>query len=180
MAEEATIARPYANALFDVAKVSDGDLNTWTRMLGFAAAAASAEHVQDLLMRPNATADDKARTLISLCGDELDDRGRNLVHLLAQNKRLELLPEIATQFEDLRAKAQMTLDVEVTSAFDVTQSALQVLTTALERRFGREIKMTSRVDRTLVGGAVIRAGDTVIDGSVKGRLEKLREALARP
>ena len=91
-----------------------------------------------------------------------------------------MLPEIAAQFEALRAQAQMTLDVEVVAAFPLQAKTQQQLTDALHKRFGREIKMTSRTDPSLVGGAVIRAGDTVIDGSVRGRLDKLREALARP
>ena len=185
MAEDATIARPYANALFDVANAGGGreaaeQLDLWTHMLGFASAAVTADGVQDVLARPNATAEEKARTLINICGDALDDRGRNLLRLLAQNKRLTLLPEIASQFESLRAQAQMTLDVEVVSAYALGATTEQLLTTALHKRFGREIKMTSRVDAALVGGAVIRAGDTVIDGSVRGRLDKLREALTRP
>lgn len=184
MAEDATIARPYANALFDVANVAGRDRNAsldrWTQMLNFAAAAVVADGVQELLARPNATAEAKAQMLIDLCGDALDTHGKNLLQLLAQNKRLTLLPEITEQFEALRAQAQMTLDVEVVSAFELGEGAQQRLADALNKRFGREIKMTSRTDTALVGGVVIRAGDTVIDGSVRGRLDKLREALARP
>ena len=184
MAEDATIARPYAHALFDVANgtgaARDAQLDRWTGMLNFAAAAVTAEGVAEALSRPGATAEDKAGTLIGICGDALDDQGRNLVQLLAQNKRLALLPEIAAQFEALRAQAQMTLDVEVVAAYPLQAKTQQQLTDALHKRFGREIKMTSRTDPSLVGGAVIRAGDTVIDGSVRGRLDKLREALARP
>ena len=185
MAEDATIARPYAHALFDVAQSAGGtqsgdNLDRWTNMLAFAAAAVTADGVQAALARPNATAEEKARTLINICGDALDDHGRNLVRLLAQNKRLTLLPEIAEQFEVLRAQAQMTLDVEVISAYPLGATSEAQLTSALNKRFSREINMTSRIDASLVGGAVIRAGDTVIDGSVRGRLDKLREALTRP
>jgi F-type H+-transporting ATPase subunit delta len=174
MAEEATIARPYANALFDLAKVSPVELDRWSRILAYAAEAVGEASVADLLSRPDATTEQKARVLIDLCGDTLDDHGRNFIRLLSQNKRLDLVPEIAVQFEALRAAAEQTLDVEVISALPVSPALEQQLATALGRRFQREVKMS------LMGGAVIRAGDTVIDGSVRGRLEKLRESLARP
>jgi F-type H+-transporting ATPase subunit delta len=180
MAEEATIARPYANALFDLAKVSPVELDRWSRILAYAAEAVGEASVADLLSRPDATTEQKARVLIDLCGDTLDDHGRNFIRLLSQNKRLDLVPEIAVQFEALRAAAEQTLDVEVISALPVSPALEQQLATALGRRFQREVKMTSRIDASLMGGAVIRAGDTVIDGSVRGRLEKLRESLARP
>lgn len=180
MAEEATIARPYANALFELAKTSTVELDRWSRTLAFAAEAVAQPQVSELLSRPDATAEHKAGTLIDLCGDAVDDRGRNFIRLLAQNKRLELVPEVSVQFEALRAAAEQTLDVEVISAQPVTPELEQQLAAALGRRFQREVKMTSRVDPSLMGGAIIRAGDTVIDGSVRGRLDKLRESLARP
>ncbi len=179
MAEEATIARPYANALFELARSSAVELDRWSRMLAYAAEATAQPQVQEMLGRPDVTADHKALALADVCGDVIDDRGRNFVRLLAQNKRLELVPENAGLSEELRAAAEQTLDVEVVSAQPVTPALEQQLAAALSRRFQREVKMSSRVDTSLLGGAVIRAGDMVIDGSVRGRLDKLREALSR-
>lgn len=179
MAEEATVARPYASALFELVNTGTLELDRYSRLLAYAAEAVAQPQVAELLGQPETTAERKAATVIGLVSDVIDDRGRNFLNLLAQNKRLALVPEIAAQFEALRAAAEQTLDVEVVSAQAVTPELEQRLIDALRRRFQREVKMTSRVDPALMGGAVIRAGDTVIDGSVRGRLEKLRETLVR-
>lgn len=178
MAELATLARPYANAIFDVAK-RDGELDRWSRMLALLAAAVDEPVVRRLLGSPEVEESDKARRLVELCQDELSDRGRRVVQVLAANKRLELLPEIHELFEALRADEQATLDVIVTSAFELTDEQERRLGDALQRRFAKEINMTSQVDSSLIGGAIIRAGDTVIDGSVRGRLSKLAETINR-
>lgn len=178
MAELATLARPYANAAFDVAK-RDGDLDRWARMLALLAAAANDESVKVLLAAPDIEELSKAYRLADLCGDELNDRGRRFLQVLAGNKRLPLLPEIQEQFETLLAEEQATLDVTVTSAYALSDQELEKLSSALSRRFEREVSMTSEVDASLIGGAVIRAGDTVIDGSVRGRLQKLAESVQR-
>jgi F-type H+-transporting ATPase subunit delta len=102
-----------------------------------------------------------------------------LLEVLARNKRLQLLPEISKQYEMLRAQAEKSLEVEVISAFALEESERQRLVETLKKRFEREIQLTSRVDEQLMGGMVIRAGDTVIDGSVRGKLEKLAETLQR-
>jgi F-type H+-transporting ATPase subunit delta len=178
MAELATLARPYANAVFDVAR-SDADLDRWSQMLAMLAAAVEAPTVQRLLVSPEVEETEKARKLVEVCQDDLTDRGRRVVQVLAANKRLELLPEIRTQFEALRAEEQATLDVMITSAFPLTDDQQERLAEALVRRFNKEINMTSQVDSALIGGAIIRAGDTVIDGSVRGRLTKLAENINR-
>lgn len=178
MAELATLARPYANAAFDVAK-SDNDLDRWSRMLALLAAAADDESVQILLAAPDVEEMQKAYRLADICGDDLNDRGKRFVQVLAANKRLPLLPEIQTQFEGLRAEEQATLDVQVTSAFPLSEAELDKLKGALSKRFEREVSMSSDVDGSLIGGAIIRAGDTVIDGSVRGRLDKLSETIQR-
>jgi F-type H+-transporting ATPase subunit delta len=178
MAELATLARPYANAAFDVAK-SDGELDRWSRMLALLAAAADNETVQVLLSAPDVEEDQKAYRLSEICGSELNDRAKRFVQVLAANKRLPLLPEIQALFEALRAEEQATLDVSVASAYPLSEAEFEKLKTALSRRFDREVTMVSEVDASLIGGAVIRAGDVVIDGSLKGRLEKLRETIQR-
>jgi len=99
--------------------------------------------------------------------------------VLARNKRLHLLPEISAQYEMLRAQAESSLDVEVVSAYPLDDAERSRMVEVLKRRFERDIQLTSRVDANLMGGVVIRAGDTVIDGSVRGKLEKLAETLQR-
>ncbi len=178
MAELATLARPYAKAVFEVAR-SDGDLDRWSRMLALLAAAAENETVRTLLTSPNVEEVVKAEKIADLCADELTERGRRFLMVLARYKRLPLLPEIRALFEALRAEAQSTLDVTITSAYDLSGDELESLKSALSRRFQREITVRTDVDASLIGGAVIRAGDTVIDGSVRGRLAKLAETIQR-
>jgi F-type H+-transporting ATPase subunit delta len=132
-----------------------------------------------LLSAPDVEEDQKAYRLSEICGSELNDRAKRFVQVLAANKRLPLLPEIQALFEALRAEEQATLDVSVASAYPLSEAEFEKLKTALSRRFDREVTMVSEVDASLIGGAVIRAGDVVIDGSLKGRLEKLRETIQR-
>lgn len=178
MAELATLARPYANAAFDVAS-QDGELDRWSRMLSLLAVAVEDPKVRTLLADPEVEEVQKAYRLGEICGEELNDRGRRFLQVLAGNKRLELLPEVAEQFEERRAEAQSTLEVKVTSAFTLSDGEAEKLKSALARRFQREINLTSEVDASLIGGALIRAGDTVIDGSVRGKLNKLAEVVQR-
>lgn len=178
MAELATLARPYANAIFKIGK-QDRTLEAWSRTLAFLAAAANEDNVRRVLESPTVTDEQKAHTLAEVCREELSDKGRAMVAVLARNRRLPLLAEITEQFEALRAEEERTLDVEVIAAFELGAEQREELVQSLKRRFERDIELTSRVDPDLVGGAVIRAGDTVIDGSVRGRLNKLAEALQR-
>jgi F-type H+-transporting ATPase subunit delta len=178
MAELATLARPYANAVFAVAKQS-GELDRWSRMLEFLSVAAADSKMRSLLDAPEIGEEQKARQLIDICGDELNDRAKQFVRVLAGNRRLDLVGDIAELFEDLRAEEQQMLDVRVMSAFPLSDEESEQLRTALARRFDKEIQLTSDVDRSLIGGVLIRAGDVVIDGSVRGKLAKLQEMLQR-
>jgi F-type H+-transporting ATPase subunit delta len=178
MAEVATLARPYANAVFDIAKNSS-DLDRWSRMLGCLSAVAADDSVRQLLDAPEMPDEQKAFRLADICGDELDDRARKMIQVLARNKRLGLIGEIRDQFEELKAQDEKVLDVEVVSARPLSAEQEERLRSALAERYQREVTMSSRVDEHLLGGAVIRAGDTVIDGSVRGKLNKLAETLQR-
>jgi F-type H+-transporting ATPase subunit delta len=178
MAEQATLARPYANAVFDLAR-SGNALDRWSRALSLLAAAGDEPAIRRLIDAPDQSAEVKAAKLVDVLGDELDDQGRNLVRLLARNKRLDLLREIHEQFEARKAEAERVLDVEVVSAFDLTAEQSERLRDVLQRRFSKEINLSGRVDPDVLGGVVIRAGDTVIDGSIRGRLGKLAETLQR-
>lgn len=178
MAELATLARPYAHAVFDIAKTG-GRFPQWSRALALLAAAVSDSRIREMLEAPSLTSEQKAHKLIELCRDELDDRGRRFVHVLARNRRLALLPEISENFEALRAEQERILDAEVISAFPLDATEEAALRRALETRYARTVQLTARVDQDLIGGAIVRAGDTVIDGSIRGKLDKLSEALRR-
>ena len=178
MAEFATLARPYANAAFDVAK-SAGRLEEWSRGLNLLALAGEDPNLKAMIQSPTATTAEKAFKLAELFRDDLLDSVRQFVHVLAENKRLSLLAEITTQFEVRRAEEARTLDVEVTTAVPLSDSEQNRFQEILECRFEQQINLTTAVDETIIGGAHIRAGDTVIDGSLRGRLAKLGEAFAR-
>ena len=178
MAELATLARPYANAVFDIAKGA-GALDGWSRMLGCLGAVAADAGVRQLLESPEMPDEQKAFRLADICGDELDDRARKMIQVLARNKRLGLIGEIRDQFEELKAQNEKVLEVEVVSARPLSAEQEESIRGALANRYQREVTMSSRVDEQLLGGAVIRAGDTVIDGSVRGKLDKLAETLQR-
>ena len=178
MAELATLARPYANAVFDLAK-SSNTLDQWSHMIAVLATASTHEKVRQMLDSPDLPAEAKAHRLVSICGDVLNDRARNLVRLLARNKRLNVIEEIREQFEARKAEEERVLDVEVITAYELSAEQSGRLREALRRKFEREVNLTGRVDRDVLGGAVIRAGDTVIDASLRGRLDRLAESLQR-
>jgi F-type H+-transporting ATPase subunit delta len=176
MAQLTTLARPYAKAAFSTAE-SSGQLDVWSKGLGVLNAVAQQPRVAAFLADPSRNTGQQAQTLIDLCGGELDAKVQNFVLVLAANKRLGLLSEIVALFEQLKADRERTVDVDVVSAFPFDGAAEQQLATVLKQKLQREVKLSTRVDSTLIGGVVVRAGDTVIDNSVRGRLKKLAEAM---
>lgn len=176
MAELATIARPYANAVFTLAK-RESALDRWSSMLNVLAATTQHPTISALLDSPDMAGNAKAFRLAEVCGDELDDRGKKFLQSLADNDRLGLIGEIQTQFETLRAEEEKSLDVEVVSAYELSESQSAALKASLNSKFQKEITIETRVDASLIGGAVVRAGDVVIDGSIRGKLAKLAETL---
>ncbi len=177
MAELATLSRPYARAAFDQA-VSSDKLQSWSEALQVLGAVSQHEKVQALYNSPSLTAEEQAGAVITVCGDTLDSKMQNLVKLLAENGRLSLLPEVSSQFEQLKANRERTVDVEIASAFEVDSSTEQRLAEALKKKLDRSVNVVSTVDKELLGGVLIRAGDLVIDGSVRGKLRKLAEAMS--
>jgi F-type H+-transporting ATPase subunit delta len=176
MAELSTLARPYAKAAFEFAD-SAGDLASWSQSLALAAAVAQQPNVVQLLSSPSVTADQQVTALIGICGDVLSAQGKNFLTVLSENRRLQLLPEISQQFDILKANREKAVDVEVTAALELDADQQQTLSDALSAKLQRKVNMQVRLDKSLLGGAVIRAGDTVIDGSIRGRLAKLAESL---
>ena len=177
MAEKATIARPYARAAFEYAH-SRGRLAAWSELLAVAASVTGDARVQVLIQNPTVSTDQVAELVSGIAGERADAEGRNFVRVLAANRRLGLLPEIIAIYEQLRSEVENTLDVHVTTAFALDAAQQARLSAALAKRFGREVRLHETVDATLVGGAVVRAGDLVIDGSLKGRLEQLAAQMA--
>jgi F-type H+-transporting ATPase subunit delta len=178
MAERITIARPYAKAAFETAQAKK-QLAAWSRALTAAAAGAADPAVQTLLGSPKLPKEALAQVFIELAGRELGDGGANFLRLLAENRRLGLLPEIAQTFEALRAEAERTVEASVVSATPLDDTTREALARALKKRLDREVTLKCETDPRLIGGAVIRAGDLVIDGSVRSKLDRLGLALAR-
>jgi F-type H+-transporting ATPase subunit delta len=175
MSNAMTLARPYARAAFGLAR-EHGRLPQWSQLLGFAAAVASDDRAKVLLGHPKLGLDDTLALLLP-AGDT-DPNFRQYLAVLADNRRLPLLPEIAQQFDELKAEAERVVNVTVTSAQPLGAQDVGTLTAALKRRFGSEIALTQAVDPELIGGAVIDAGDVVIDGSLRGKLARLEASLA--
>ncbi len=177
MAEKQTLARPYTEAVFGLAKAQKS-LAQWSEMLAFLEAVVADENIQHLTSNPRVERARFLDLLLGIGGKNITEEGANFVRLLVENHRLLLLPEIAMQFETLKAEAEKRVDASVTSAFPLDAAQLELLSEALKRKFGREVKLTTQTDKNLLGGIVIRAGDVVIDGSVRGRLAELATHLS--
>lgn len=176
MAERLTLARPYAEAVFKLAK-EDNRLADWSAMLALMVAILDDAQMARIADDPNV---DGARLLAlikDIAGDRLDDEAGNFVHLLIDNGRLSLMGEIAAQFEGLRAEAESMIEVEVISAYALDDDQKNQIIRAMSTRLGRSVNLNVSEDKSLMGGMVIRAGDLVIDGSVTGRLAALATAL---
>jgi len=177
VAEHATIARPYAQAAFESAHGA-GQLPRWGDVLQAAGLAIADPRVASLLGNPHVPKADLVGLLAEVAGAGQDEKLRNFLQLLADNGRLALLPEISAQFAALRADVENTADVTVTSALPLTSEQSAKLVAALQKRLGRSIRLHAEVDPALVGGAVVRAGDFVVDGSLRGRIERLGNLMA--
>ena len=171
-----TLARPYAKAAFEFASAA-GRIDAWSGMLSLAAVAVDVPQVTELLKNPRLTSESKVQTLVQLFGSDIDEAFRNFVSTLGDNDRLDVLPTIRELFEELKAEAEKTLDVEVQTAFELTSAQLQSLAAALSKRLDRTVNPQQVVNPALIGGVVIRAGDVVVDGSVRGKLSQLAESL---
>jgi len=180
MAERLTAARPYATAVFDLAKAA-GDFKGWSQLLAVAAAAATDSNMVRVAYDPNVSRRQLSDLFIEVCkkAGTVSSEASNLIRLLVENHRLTLLPEIAQLYEELRGTAEGTIEAEVTSAVELSALQQSAIAAGLKRRLKREVHLSTRIDPALVGGAVIRAGDLVIDGSVRGRLERLAAELVQ-
>ena len=177
MAELASIARPYAQAVFELAKDS-GHYGPWSEALEFLAKVAADKDMAALFSNPRVSRQQAADIVIELLGEAVGDEPKNLVRLLAQNRRLQALSAISEQYELLRAEAERTIRAELESALPISDEEQHRIAGALKTRLGREVELVVTTNRELVGGAVIRAGDLVIDGSIRARLERLAAAVS--
>jgi len=176
MAELSTLARPYAKAAFEYA-VEAKDLQGWSDSLALAASVAQQSAVEKLLSSPSVTAAKQAEAVQDICGDELATACQNFISILSENRRLQLLPQISQQFEIMKANQEKAVDVDVVAAAKLNAAQQKTLSEALSAKLERKVNLQVSIDKSLIGGAVIRAGDTVIDGSIRGRLTKLAESL---
>jgi F-type H+-transporting ATPase subunit delta len=176
MAEQSTVARPYAKAAFEYARDQQA-LDAWSQSLAMAGAIVKDRHVAGLLGSPKLSSEQKTSLLADMLSDNADEAFKRFLTTLADQRRLTALDAIADQFEHLRAEHEQRIDVTVVSAYKLTSAQRTKLANALKKRLNREISITTRVDKSLIGGVILRAGDTVIDGSVRGRLNRLSEAL---
>ena len=176
MAEKRTVARPYAQAAFALAQ-EQGELLSWSAMITLLGQAASDPQLAAVLANPEQEPAKLVELLQSICGDALFDSGTNMLKLLAENERLALLPEIAELFEEERAEFEKSVHAKVVSATAMGDAQQKQVVDALAKRLGKEVTLSHEVDESLIGGAIIYAGDTVIDGSVANRLEKLTHSL---
>ena len=177
MSNVTTLARPYAKAAFELAEADDAT-GSWNDMLVLASTLVSEESLANLLQSPEVTNSQILDILAGTAGEAFNSRFRDFLSVLAENKRLPLLPEITSLYQRLHEEADKLLRVRVVSAFELDDSQATRLKDALARRFDREILLESEVDSSVIGGAVVYAGGQVIDGSLRDRLTKLSNSLS--
>ncbi|GGB48326.1 ATP synthase subunit delta [Oceanisphaera marina] len=170
-----TIARPYAKAAFDFA-VENKAVDNWLSMLSFAAVVAQNEEMGEVI-NGNLNAEKMADVFLAVCGEQLDEQGQNLIKAMAVNGRLSVLPAVVQEFVAMKAELDREVEAEVVSAAKLTKQQMAKIQASLEKRLDRKVKLNCSVDKKLMAGIIIKAGDMVIDGSVRGRLSRLAETL---
>jgi F-type H+-transporting ATPase subunit delta len=176
MSELATLARPYAEAVFKRAKET-GTAAQWSDSLAFIATVMRDDVIAETAENPKIGRDRFLNLVLDICQEQLDQEGQNFLKLLVHNNRIKLAPAIAQIYDQLKADDEGYIDVEIVSAFFIADEQLNHLTATLERNLKKQVRMTIYIDRALIGGLVVRAGDKVIDGSIKGQLQQLAKRL---
>ncbi|MEM7194133.1 MAG: F0F1 ATP synthase subunit delta [Pseudomonadota bacterium] len=176
MADQSNLARPYAQAVFELAK-EQGDLAAWSDQLDLLAAIAADPATQELVNNPQVSADQIGEFFQSVAGANLSESAANLIKLVVRNDRVSALPDIAKAYAEKRAEAESTVEAEMVTATEISEQQQQQFASVLEKKLGRSVKLSFDVDEDLIGGAVIRAGDWVLDGSVKSQLDQLVGAI---
>ncbi len=178
MSDFTTIARPYAKAVYDTAHET-GTLDLWSDALANLANVVSDSQMSKLLDDPESGKNQKGELIIQILGDKLNEQQQNLVKLMAENGRLKLMPDVVEQFEVARAKAENKIEAEVISAFELSAKQTGELVNTLKNKLGCEVTLTTTIDESLIGGVIIKAGDTIIDASMKSQLDSLALSLGR-
>ena len=178
MSDFTTAARPYARAVYQQA-IETSSVDSWSDALSLMANVSADVSFSKLLDDPQLGKEAKGELMLKVVADKLTAEQQNLVKLMAENGRLKALPDVLEQFEVFRAEAEGKIDAEVVSAFPLTAEQESAITQTLKAKLGREISITTSTDESLIGGVVIKAGDTIIDGSMKSQLESLGLALGR-
>ncbi|MEE9322361.1 MAG: F0F1 ATP synthase subunit delta [Granulosicoccus sp.] len=177
MVDFTTAARPYGKAVFEIARDA-GSYDIWSERLTFWSALIENPEMAQRLEAPGLTHQDRATMVETVAADGMDDNSRNFIRLLSENNRLSLMQDISGIFEELRAEAEGEIEATVTSAFELTEAQSTKIGDALSKRLNRTVHIVSEIDKDLIGGAIIRAGDLVIDGSLKGRVEGLSRVVS--
>lgn len=172
MAEISTIARPYAQAIFDLAK-EQKRLNDWSGILKLLAQLVEDEHVKTIVQDAKINDSEKEAMILKICKGNLSAEGENLVKLLVENKRLLVIPFISESFETFKADEEGTLVANIVVAAKISKEETNEIVKKLEKKFSKKIEANIEIDKEILGGSVITVGDTVIDASVKGQLESL-------
>jgi F-type H+-transporting ATPase subunit delta len=176
MSELATLARPYAAAVFKRAKETQSTAK-WSQSLAFMSAVLKNEDISVVIDNPKVSKQRLSALMLDICQEHVNLENENFLKLLILNNRLGLLPSIAELFEAYKADDEGYVEVEVSSAYALSKDAKQNVTTTLEKTLGKKIHMNVTVDKSLIGGVLVRAGDKVIDGSIRGRLQHMQKAL---
>ena len=176
MSELATLARPYAAAVFKRAKETQATAK-WSQSLAFMSAVLNNEDISVVVDNPKVNKQRLSALMMDICQGHVNDENENFLKLLVHNNRLSLLPYIAKLFEAYKAEDEGYVEVEVFTAFALSKEAKQDFTITLEKTLGKKIHMNVTVDKSLIGGVLVRAGDRVIDGSIRGRLQHMQKAL---
>lgn len=176
MAELTTLARPYAKAAFEYAKASSA-LDSWAVSLGIAARVVADAKVMNLISDPSRTPQHLAGMILGVTEEDSGSSVGRFIQIMAENRRLSLLPEVNALFAQFKANLESSVDVEVVSAYELTDAEMARVASALKGKLNKDINVHTKTDAALLGGVIIRAGDMVIDGSVRGRLNKLAEAM---
>ncbi|NMP17824.1 F0F1 ATP synthase subunit delta [Thalassotalea sp. Y01] len=175
MSELTTIARPYAKAAFDFA-VEAQAVDAWLEMLVFASEVSQNETITTYLSGGMGV-DQATDLFLNVCGEQLNDKGQNFIKVMAENGRLLVLPQVVAQFAELKAEFEQEVSVDVASAVELSAEQVTTLSAALEKRLARKVKLNCTVDANVVSGLIIKAGDMVIDGSVRGKLDRLANTM---
>lgn len=176
MAELITLARPYAKAVFTLANEKQ-HLDEWSKDLQLLSAVVKEESVSTLLAHPSASSESQQKLLLELVGSEINEPAARLISVLAENDRLLLLPAISEQYEALKSQMQKTVDATIVSPIALNDKQTAELVEVLKKCLNSDIRVTEEIDESLIGGVLIHAGDIVIDGSIKGKISKLAEAM---